>query len=155
MSLPGPPSGNPSGHVGWVGEILQGGDPMIYRLLADLLVVGHIAFVLYVVGGGLLVFRRPRIAFFHLPVAAWGAFIEFSGWICPLTPWEVHLRQLGGQAGYSGGFVEHYFLPVLYPAGLDREQQVWLGILVLGLNLGVYGWVIRRRVRGRRGLSPE
>ena len=123
---------------------------MIYRLLADLLVVGHITFVLFVVAGGLLVLRRPRLAFLHLPVAAWGAFVEFSGWICPLTPLEIRFRQMGGQAGYSGGFVEHYLLPVLYPTGLDRAQQVWLGILAMAVNLGVYGWVIGRRIRRRR-----
>ena len=76
---------------------------MIYRLLADLLVVGHITFILFVVAGGLLVLRRPRLAFLHLPLAAWGAFVEFSGLICPLTPWEVRFRRLGGEAGTLGG----------------------------------------------------
>ncbi len=126
---------------------------MAYRFLADLLVALHLAFALFVVLGGVLVLWRRRLAFLHLPVAIWGVFIELSGWVCPLTPLEVRLRILGGQAGYRGGFVEHYLLPVLYPSGLTREQQVGLGIVVGVLNLGVYGLVIWRmmRERGRAG----
>ena len=126
---------------------------MAYRFLADLLVALHLAFALFVVLGGVLVLWRRRHAFLHLPVAIWGVFIELSGWVCPLTPLEVRLRILGGQAGYRGGFVEHYLLPVLYPSGLTREQQVGLGLLVCVLNLGVYGLVIwrMRRERDRAG----
>ncbi len=126
---------------------------MAYRFLADLLVALHLAFALFVVLGGVLVLWRRRLAFLHLPVAIWGVFIELSGWVCPLTPLEVRLRILGGQAGYRGGFVEHYLLPVLYPSGLTREQQVGLGIVVGVLNLGVYGLVIwrMRRERDRAG----
>jgi len=122
---------------------------MAYRFLADLLVALHLAFALFVVLGGVLVLWRRRLAFLHLPVAIWGVFIELSGWVCPLTPLEVRLRILGGQAGYRGGFVEHYLLPVLYPSGLTREQQVGLGIVVGVLNLGVYGLVIWRMRRER------
>jgi hypothetical protein len=118
-----------------------------FRLMADLLVAFHLAFVLFVVLGGLIVVRYRRAAFIHVPVALWGVAIELSGRVCPLTPLEVHLRILGGQAGYSGGFVDHYLIPVLYPSGLTREHQVWLGILVCALNLGVYGFVLRRWVR--------
>ena len=121
---------------------------MIYRLLADLTVIGHGLFVLFVVFGGLLVLRSPRVAWLHAPSAAWGAWIEFQGWVCPLTPLENHLRRLGGGAGYGGGFVEHYVLPILYPPGLTRDVQILLGFLVCALNLAVYGWVIRRRTRG-------
>jgi len=128
---------------------------MAYQFLADLVVAVHLAFVLFVVLGGVLVFWRRRMAFLHVPVALWGVFIEFSGRICPLTPLEVRLRILGGQAGYSGGFVEHYLIPILYPPGLTREQQVWLGILVGGLNLGVYGLVVWKVVRGRRKVPPS
>ena len=126
---------------------------MAYRFLADLLVALHLAFALFVVLGGVIVLWRRRLAFLHLPVAIWGVFIELSGWVCPLTPLEVRLRILGGQAGYRGGFVEHYLLPVLYPSGLTREQQVGLGLLVCVLNLGVYGLVIwrMRRERDRAG----
>jgi hypothetical protein len=125
-------------------------EPMLYRLLADLLVLLHLIFVLFVVAGGLLVLRRPRVALLHLPVAAWGAFVELSGRLCPLTPLEVRFRVLGGEAGYSGGFVEHYLLPVLYPVGLDRLEQIWLGVSVIVLNLAIYlvfAW--RRTVPGR------
>jgi len=115
------------------------------RFLADLLVVAHFAFVLFVVLGGLLVLRHPRLAWVHLPAAAWGATIEFTGWICPLTPWEQSLRQLGGQSGYSGGFVEHYLLPVLYPSGLTTSIQVVLGVVVVVANLAIYGALLRRR----------
>jgi len=124
---------------------------MIHRFLADVLVVVHLAFVLFVLLGGVLVLWRRRLALLHLPVAAWGVLIELSGWVCPLTPLEVRLRRLGGQAGYSGGFVEHYILPVLYPSGLTRQHQVWLGILVGLLNLGIYGWILRRMAKNRGG----
>jgi len=123
---------------------------MLYRLLADLVVVLHLAFVLFVVLGGLLALRWPRAAWFHIPAAIWGAGIEFVQGICPLTPLENHLRQLGGEAGYSGGFVEHYLLPVLYPAGLSQNVQLGLGLFVLVLNVTVYAVVWRRRSRRRR-----
>jgi hypothetical protein len=118
---------------------------MFYRFLADLVVVLHLGFVLFVVFGGLLALRWPRAAWFHLPAALWGAGIEFVQGICPLTPLENHLRNLGGEAGYAGGFVEHYLLPVLYPAGLSQNVQWGLGIFVVLLNVAIYTIVWRRR----------
>ena len=128
---------------------------MLYRFLADLLVLLHLTFVLFVVAGGFLVLRRPRVALVHLPVAAWGAFVELSGRICPLTPLEVRFRALGGEAGYFGGFVEHYLLPVLYPMGLDRSEQIWLGVFVIALNLAIYLVCARRWRRSRGASQPE
>jgi hypothetical protein len=118
---------------------------MWYRALADFVVIVHIAFVAFVVFGGLLVLRRPRLAWLHLPAAVWGVMIEFAGWMCPLTPLENSFRVRGGEAGYAGGFVEHYLLPVLYPAALTREVQLALGTIVLALNLAVYGALLARR----------
>lgn len=112
------------------------------RVAADLLVALHFAFVLFVVLGGLLVLRWPKVAYLHLPAAAWGALIEFAGWICPLTPLEQSLRRQAGMAGYEGGFVEHYILPVLYPSGLTRNIQFVLGAAVLVLNVSVYLYVV-------------
>lgn len=120
---------------------------MLYRFLADLVVVLHFGFILFVVLGGLLALRWPRAAWFHLPAALWGAGIEFVQGICPLTPLENRFRSLGGEAGYTGGFVEHYLLPVLYPAGLSQNVQWGLGIFVVLLNVAVYTIVWRRRVR--------
>ena len=120
---------------------------MIYRALADLVLVVHLAFVFFVVLGGLLVLRWPWVAYLHIPAAIWGIFIEYSGGICPLTPLENSLRQSGGQAGYSGGFIQHYIQPVLYPAGLTRGTQIVLGSLALLVNLGAYGLVIARMKR--------
>ncbi|CAN5303541.1 DUF2784 domain-containing protein [soil metagenome] len=125
---------------------------MIFRILADAVVVLHLGFVAFVVLGGLLVLRWPRLAWLHLPCAAWGALIEFADWVCPLTPLENRLRALGGEAGYAGGFVEEYLLGVLYPSGLTRGVQIALGIGVLAINLAVYG-VLIRRLRRRRGGS--
>lgn len=122
---------------------------MLFRVLADLVVVVHLAFVLFVVLGGLLVLRWPRAMWLHLPAAAWGVWIELSGGICPLTPLENSLRRSGGLAGYSGGFVERYLLGVLYPDGLTREIQLGLAALVLLVNAAVYGWVLLRW-RGER-----
>ncbi len=113
-------------------------------ILAEIVVGFHVGFVLFVVLGGLLVLRWPRVAWVHLPAAAWGALIEFAGWICPLTPLENRLRRASGTAEYAGGFVEHYLLPVLYPAGLTRGVQYVLGACVVVVNAAVYWWVFRR-----------
>ena len=120
---------------------------MIYRALADLVLVVHLTFVLFVVLAGLLVPRWPLVAWLHIPAAIWGVLIEYTGWICPLTPLENSLRVRGGEAGYSGGFIVHYIQPVLYPAGLTRSTQVVLGSLVLVLNLAAYGVVVSRMRR--------
>ena len=121
---------------------------MLYRTLADLTVLVHFAFVLFVVGGAFLVLRWKRLAWVHVPAAMWGALIEFAGWICPLTPLENRLRVLGGSAGYRGSFVEHYVIPVLYPGGLTREVQILLGMTVIVINIGVYGWLLVQRRKG-------
>jgi hypothetical protein len=121
--------------------------PRISGILAEVVVGFHLGFVLFVVLGGLLLLRWPRLAWLHLPAAVWGALIEFAGWVCPLTPLENHLRRVGGNAEYAGGFVEHYLLPVLYPAGLTRGAQYVLGASVVVVNVAVYWWVFRR---GRR-----
>lgn len=118
---------------------------MIYTLLADLLVLLHLAFVIFVVAGGLLVLRWWPVVFLHLPAVAWGALLEFNGWVCPLTPWEQQLRLAAGDAGYRGGFIEHYLLPVLYPAGLTHGLQLLLGASVVIINLFVYGWLLWRK----------
>lgn len=120
---------------------------MIYRSLADLVLVVHLAFVLFVVLGGLLVLRWRWVALLHVPAAIWGILIEYTGGICPLTPLENSLRRLGGEAGYSGGFIQHYIQPVLYPSGLTRGTQIILGSLALLVNLVAYGLVIARSRR--------
>jgi hypothetical protein len=120
---------------------------MFFRILADVTVVLHLGFVLFVVFGGLLVVRRPWVAWGHLPAVAWGAWIEFAGWICPLTPLENWLRNLGRTPGYETSFVEHYLIPVLYPGELSRGFQWSLGIGVLGINATVYLFVLLARRR--------
>ena len=127
---------------------------MGYRVLADLVVGVHALFVAFVVVGGLLVLRWTWVEALHGPAAVWGALIEFQGWICPLTPLENALRAAAGQAGYRGGFIEHYLLPVLYPAGLTRSVQLVLGALVIVVNVVVYAVVVWRLARRRRSLSP-
>jgi len=107
----------------------------------------HFGFVIFVVLGGLLVLRWPRFIWVHLPCAFWGALIELTGCICPLTPLENWLRQTAGSEGYSGGFIEHYVIPVLYPIGLTRPIQIGLGVAVVVMNLAIYAWILR----GRRG----
>ena len=120
---------------------------MLHRWLADAVLVVHLAFVLFVVLGGLLVLRWPRLAWIHVPVALYGVAIEFVGFICPLTPLENSLRRLGGEAGYEGGFIEHYITAALYPSGLTREVQITAGIALIVLNVVIYSIVIRRRAR--------
>jgi len=129
-----------------------------YRLLADAALLAHATFVAFVMLGGLLVLRRPKLAWIHLPVVAWGAAIEFTGGICPLTPLENYWRGLAGEQGYAGGFVEHYIVGLLYPDGLTRDLQLALGLAVLAVNAGVYGYAWRRkktsRTRGPARGSP-
>jgi hypothetical protein len=120
---------------------------MGYRLLADATVAFHVAFIAFVVLGGLLVLRKRWVAWLHLPAVAWVVYLELAGAICPLTPLENALRSRAGQAGYEGGFIEHYAIPLIYPAGLTPHIQVILGVAVLLLNAGVYALLWRRRRR--------
>jgi len=112
-------------------------------ILADALVIMHLLFVAFVMAGGFLLVRWPKLVWLHLPAAAWGAIIEFTGWICPLTPLENQLRILGGGSAYSGGFVEHYLLPILYPENLTLQIQQVLGGVVVGVNLVAYALAYR------------
>jgi hypothetical protein len=120
---------------------------MIFRLLADLTVVLHLAFVLFVVFGGLLVARHPAVAWVHLPAVAWGAWVEFAGWICPLTPLENWLREKSGGTVYVSSFVERYIIPTLYPEALSRELQWFLGGLVVVINAAIYTTIYMRRFK--------
>lgn len=123
---------------------------MLYRLAADTVVVFHLGFVLFVIARGLLALRDRRFAWLHLPAAAWGAGIELAGGVYPLTPLENRLRRLGGEAGYAGGFVDHYLLPALYPGRLTRGIEIALGVAVLLGNAAIYAAVIRRARRRKR-----
>lgn len=123
---------------------------MIERIAADLIVVLHLAFILFVGLGALLCLRWKWMAWLHLPAVAWGAAIEFRQGICPLTPLEQRLRLAAGDAGYAGGFIDHYLLPIIYPAGLDAYLQYALGALVVLLNLGLYAWIWRSGAGSRR-----
>ena len=119
-------------------------------LLADAVLVGHGLFIAWALFGGFAVWRRPWLAILHLPALAWGLWIEASGGLCPLTPLENSLRRAAGEAGYSGGFIEHYLGAIIYPAGLTRNAQ-WLAAGVLGLiNVVAYSLVIARVLRTRR-----
>ena len=124
---------------------------MIDRVLADLVLLAHLTFIVFVVAGGLLALRFRWGPWLHLPAAAWGVSIELSGRVCPLTPLENSLRHAAGEAGYEGGFVEHYLVPVIYPAGLTSEVQLGLAALVVVANLLVYGLVCGLVCRRRRG----
>lgn len=126
---------------------------MLWSWLADALLLLHGLFIAWVVLGALAVWRRPRLAWAHLPCAAWGAWVELAGWVCPLTPLEQRLRLAAGEAGYAGGFIEHYLTAAIYPEGMTRELQLGLGLGVLGLNAALYaamGWRRRRAAGGGR-----
>jgi hypothetical protein len=119
---------------------------MVYRALTELTVFVHFAFLLFVIGGAWLVRRWPWVAAPHLLAAAWGVYVEaMPGIICPLTPLENRFAALAGQEGYTGSFVEHYLVPILYPDGLTRNVQWTLAGLVLGINVVAYGLVLRQR----------
>ena len=124
---------------------------MFYRIAADAVLLLHLLFILFVVLGGWLVLRIPKLVWFHLSAAAWGAFIEFSGRVCPLTPLENQLRIASGSAGFSGGFIERYLIPVVYPSGLNRPVQIALGLGVILVNAIFYGLLVIRWARARNG----
>ena len=121
---------------------------VLYRLLANAVVVVHALFIVFIVFGGFVAWRWRWVAVLHVPCAVWGVLIEYNGWICPLTPLENSLRMRARQQGYSGGFVEHYLLPAIYPAGLTPRIQVVLGTAVLVVNVITYAVLVRRLMRG-------
>ena len=123
---------------------------MIYAMLATLVVLTHFAFILFVMFGGFLMLRWRRAPRFHLPAAAWGAFVELTGGVCPLTPLEHRLRRSAGGTGYAGDFIEHYLVRIVYPPGLTQEMQVALGAGAILLNCAIYAWVVRRLRSGDR-----
>jgi len=125
---------------------------MLYRLLADFVVLFHFVFIVFVLVGGLLACRWKRLAWVHLPSTVWGVLNEVFGLWCPLTPLENWLRETGGGARYQAGFIEHYIMPIVYPAGLTREIQIVMGSVVVVLNGVIYGVLFRRALRrgGRR-----
>lgn len=123
---------------------------MICALLADLVLLVHLGFVVFVAAGAFLVLWRRGVAWLHVPCAAYGAAIEFFGWVCPLTPLENHLRRRAGEAGYAGGFIENYLEGILYPAGWSRIH-LWLGAAVVVGNALIYGWILWRGRRQQRG----
>lgn len=117
---------------------------MTYRLLADSVLVLHLLFIGFVIFGGLIALRSAWVALVHIPAACWGAFIELTGRVCPLTTLEIGLRRAAGDAGYSDSFIEYYLLPIIYPAGLTRSIQFWLAGFVILINVAIYGWFLYR-----------
>ncbi|MCC7116521.1 MAG: DUF2784 domain-containing protein [Burkholderiales bacterium] len=127
---------------------------MFERLTADAIVAAHAAFIAYACLGGILAWRHPAWSLAHLPAAAWAAWVEWTASICPLTPLENHWRRLAGEAGYDGGFVERYLIPLVYPPGLTPRVQAWLAAGLVALNVAIYAWAwVRWRAR-RESASP-
>jgi hypothetical protein len=123
---------------------------MIYRLLTDAVVILHFAFLAFLVGGGGLARRYHWLIVPHVIAVAWGIYIEtMPGLICPLTPLENHFAMLAGQAGYEGGFIEHYLVPIIYPDGLTPKAQLWLAVALIAVNVIAYTWP-----RGRPPVAP-
>jgi hypothetical protein len=116
---------------------------MTYNIAATATALLHLTFILFVLFGGFLVLKWPKLMWVHLPAAVWGVLIELCGWYCPLTRWENYFLREAGRAGYSGGFVSHYIMPIIYPAGLTRGLEIAIGLVVLVINLGIYVKVFR------------
>ena len=119
-------------------------------LLADALVLVHLAYIVFVIIGAVLVRYHRRLLWWHVAAVLWGAYVALAHRVCPLTPLEVSLRVRAGQVGYSGGFVEHYLIPLIYPKALTPAIQIAEGIFVLAVNLALYTWVWRARLAERR-----
>jgi hypothetical protein len=128
---------------------------MIAGLAADIIVIVHLGFILFVALGGILVIKWHKMAPLHLPCALWGVLIALGGWICPLTPLEMHFRQLAGLAGYDGGFIDHYIMPIVYPDGLTRRMQIVFGVAILAVNLFVYARVLVNRTKEGNGRTSS
>jgi len=116
---------------------------MLYRVLADAVLIGHLLLIIYGLLGGLFYFWRSWLVWLHLPLAVWISLIEFFQWTCPLTPWEKQLRVLAGEGAYAGGFIEHYLIALIYPDGMTQAMVLVLGIIALGSNLLIYGFILR------------
>ncbi|MGF1759360.1 DUF2784 domain-containing protein [Photobacterium sagamiensis] len=114
---------------------------MIYRILADLVVIVHLLFIIFALLGGLLAIVRSYLVFVHLPAVIWVFVISFKGWICPLTPLENQLRNAAGSEGYTGGFIEHYIIPIIYPSALNFNLQIVFGLVAVVINIGIYSFV--------------
>lgn len=128
---------------------------MIYGALADGVLVFHLAFIVFVVLGALLVVRWPWVAFLHVPSFLWGALMELAGWICPLTPLELQLRALAGASGYDVRFLEHYLLRLIYPGSLTRGMQIAIGAGVLAVNGLLYARLLLRALALKRMAAAE
>lgn len=116
---------------------------MFFKVAANAVAIFHLAFITFVILGGLAVLKWPKLAWLHLPAAVWGVLIEFAGWYCPLTRWENHFLRRAGESGYSEGFVAHYIFAVIYPNGLTRGVEIFLGVVVLAINLAIYVKILR------------
>ena len=122
----------------------------LYQFLADIALVAHLAFIAFVLGGGLSLLRWPRLVWLHLPAMIWGVFVEVAGWVCPLTPLENYFRMLAGGDVYQGDFIERYLLPLIYPAGLTPAIQLLLAGVVIVVNVIIYTLIVRERRRARQ-----
>jgi len=123
---------------------------VIYSFLANMVIWFHLLFIAFALLGGLCSLWRKWVMLIHIPTAIWISLIEFTGWICPLTPLENYLRAASGAAGYDGGFVEHYLIPIIYPAGLTPDIQILLGIAATLLNISIYAYVIFRSLQEKK-----
>ena len=124
---------------------------MAASLAADAVLVLHLLFILFLALGGALVVWRPPAVWLHLPALGWGVWIELTHGICPLTPLETSLRRAAGEAGYAGGFIDHYLVPLIYPPGLTPVHQFWIAVVLVVSNALLYGWALLRH-RARKSL---
>ena len=124
---------------------------MPYKFLADLVLLFHFTFILFVVFGGFTVLKWRRIIYYHIPTALWGAIIEISGWVCPLTPLEIELRVRAGSGFYTGSFINHYLTPIIYPPGLTQQLQYYLAAGVIIINAAAY-YLIWKKLRESKDL---
>lgn len=120
---------------------------MLARITADVVLLTHLAFIVFAVFGGLLVIRKAWIAWLHVPAMLWAVWVVAAHRECPLTAIENHFLHAAGQSGYDGGFIEHYLLPLIYPPGLTESQQTVIAGLLGIWSVAVYVVAYRRRRR--------
>ena len=116
---------------------------MGYRLAAELTLILHLLFIIFILFGGLLALRKRFWIWLHLPALLWGLWVEWAGWPFPLTPLENYFRQLASSPQYPESFIEHYLVSIIYPEQLTVSLQLVLGGILLIVNLLIYFYVLR------------
>ena len=116
----------------------------MYEIAANLILIVHFIFILFVVFGALLFFVSTKIIFIHVPAVIWGSYIELTNSICPLTYLENWFLKKSNKTTYSEGFIQNYLVPIVYPMNLTKDLQIYLGIALIVVNIIIYVFIFNK-----------